>query len=279
MNNMWKSLPAVALVAVAFTAPASAQCGLAGLEVKVTPAKPKIGEKITVTVRNTSTSCTYNLPTSCVFQRVHQDDCQGFAVVDLICLSSLTPIGPGQIKSQVWDQIGDDGAQVIDGTYVIEVQVWDHNFASLLKICVPVDIGCTPPPSNYGTSSKGTGGIEPILGYGGGAPVAGNTNFQLQVLGGLGGAPAAMFVGVQPTAIPAGWGTFLIDPTFPMLQFLFTLGGTPGAPGLGNATIPAPVPNIPGIGGATAYAQVLIGDPGSTGGISHTKGLVIPICQ
>ena len=128
----------------------------------------------------------------------------------------------------------------------------------------------------YGEPGAGSGGFHPKLATGG-TPAPDHADFAIHVIVGLGQAPGTLFVASDPASIPTGFGTFLVDPSGPLLPIPFMLAGT--IPGTGWTSIPLSIPNIPALGSTDVYAQALIVDPGSSGGFSHTQGLRINLCQ
>jgi len=250
------------------------------LIVSVSPQVALPGQTITVTLKNVSATDTYTLLSSCLFSSVHPNSCDTDPVAVFGCLQVLTPIAPGQSYSQPWDQKDDLGQQVPDGGYRFAISVVAPS-GTKTDLCplVQVGVSCTTPPDAYGSGGAGSGGAVPAISSAGGYPAIGSTGFQVWVTNGLGGAPAVMFIGFQPAALQANWGTFLIDPTSPMFQVPMILQGTPGAPGTGLTALGLPLPNNPVLLGLEVYFQALIGDPGSAGGVAHTEGLHVAICQ
>ena len=102
----------------------------------------------------------------------------------------------------------------------------------------------------------------------------------MQLADGLGGASAIVLIGAPDgVGTPVAWGTFLLNPALPLVSSpVVPLGGTPGAAGQGNLSILAPVPNSASLAGVTVGLQYLAADPQSSGGASHSAGLVVTIC-
>lgn len=250
------------------------------LVVSVSPQVALPGQTVTVTLKNVSAADTYTLSTACLFNSVHLNSCDTDPVAVSGCLQVLTPIAPGQSYSQPWDQKDDLGQQVADGGYRFAISIAAPSGAKA-DLCplVQVGVSCTTPPDAYGSGGAGTGGAVPAISSAGGYPAIGSTAFQVWVTNGLGGAPMVMFIGFQPSALQANWGTFLIDPTSPIFQVPLVLQGAPGVPGTGFAALGVPLPNNTVLLGLEVYFQGLIGDPGSTGGVAHTEGLHVAICQ
>src|SRR5262245_53052229 len=110
----------LAKIALALAAPAICShhtlaqqaCGLPGVTVSVSPDCATPGQVIQVTLTNNSNQV-ITLFSSCVYTNVHPSaDCTGTPVFSPICLAVLTPIPPGQSKTQSWDQKDDNGIQV-----------------------------------------------------------------------------------------------------------------------------------------------------------------------
>ncbi|MGH7150325.1 MAG: hypothetical protein ACREIU_06495, partial [Planctomycetota bacterium] len=118
----------------------------------------------------------------------------------------------------------------------------------------------------YGTGLAGTGGMIPILG--GVGPFRSGYACETRITGAVGGALAVFAIGDQPANIPIAGGTLL---TTVQVLFGFPLGGTPGAAGEGNATIPWAAG--PAMVGLTLYQQVGVLDPVAPQGISLSNGL------
>lgn len=174
-----------------------------------------------------------------------------------------------------------DAAGDVDGDgledLVVGAPTADPNGADSGRAIV-VSGGC-PGVAAYGVASPGSGGFSPALETSGGTPWIGNDSFMLEVSGGLGGAPAALFVGAQAGNLAAPWGTFLIAPASLAVRLDFTLSGPTGVAGVGALALAAPIPLDPSLKGISAFLQVLVADPGSSGGIAHTAGLEVEICQ
>jgi len=130
-----------------------------------------------------------------------------------------------------------------------------------------------------GIAGAGSGGYLPRIAAAGGPPRLGNSKFRIVVTDALGGANAALFIGTGTKRTNAKWGSLYIDPAQPMGIVPLVLGGPPGQAGSGTIIIAAPVPTPPQLVGFTGYLQLLIGDPGSTGGIAHSGALEVTVCQ
>ena len=49
--------------------------------------------------------------------------------------------------------------------------------------------------------------------------------------------------------------------------------------GVGELTLPAPIPDDATLLGISVYVQMLCADPGGAGGLTHTEGMRITICD
>lgn len=268
-----------ALVATtSLIATASAQpCVGQEIEFVLDPPVPKVGDTITITAINESATCAYAVPSSCLYIKVFgTGSCSGTQVVPFRqCLLGQIPLGPGASYSDVWDQKTMTGGQVPAGSYSFQINLLDPNGASL-TFCLPVEItSCPTPPSFYGSASAGAGGFTPRWTVST-VPAVGQP-FAFAVEDGLGGAPAILFIGPFQGQLAAGWGEFLLSP--PFLQVPLALGGAAGAAGAGALNFAFVVPNDAALVGLGANLQMLIADPASSGGISHTRGLNIVICS
>lgn len=130
----------------------------------------------------------------------------------------------------------------------------------------------------YGTGDYGSGGIVPRL-TSSGLPRLGNGEFSLVMTGGRGGSPAVLLVGSATASFPVSFGTLYVDPFQPLVPLSLVLGGAPGVAGEGGFSLPAPIPNQNALLGTSVYLQVLVADPISQGGASHTAGLVLTLCR
>lgn len=263
----------VALAAALLAGDLSAQ-----IDVTVSPANAAPGQTVTVTLKNNS-SQTYTLPTLCVFTSVHETGCGAPSVLSLFCGGSLVPVGPGQTKTQTWDQTDDFGGPVGPGTYAFKGFIYDPSFTKV-NFCAQVEVSsCPTPPTHYGPASAGTGGVTPKLGHRG-EPKVGNSLFELQLADVVGGANALFLLGAaDPAGTPVGWGTFLLDGNLPVIASpVVALGGTPGNAGEGFLTLLAPIPANNSLAGAAVSLQLVALDVQSVGALSHSSGFTITIC-
>jgi len=132
-----------------------------------------------------------------------------------------------------------------------------------------------PLPNNYGTGLAGTGGIVPHLTTSGGASVADNGAFALELQNGRGGAQAFLLVSLATDSRTFFGGTLLANPSLGALVPL-SLGGVPGAAGAGSLQLPfnlAPVVN------ANLYAQFFVRDVNAVQGWAFSEGLHFRVCR
>lgn len=254
-------------------AAAQVDCQPAGVTVSVSPNPAAQGELVQITVDNRS-SGTIVFASSCPYETVREETCDGPLVQVPICLAIFVPVAPGHSYSTVWGQTDTSGNPVAPGVYAFEM-------AAPVTCCPTVTVtgGCSGPPEPYGSGGAGTGGFTPFLSAQGGLPLIGNGAFAERIQFGLGGAPAALLLGAGEASLVLGWGTLLVDPFLPAFAFPATLGGTPGQAGAGSALIPLPIPNDPGVAGIALATQAIVADPGASGGFAHTQGVRFTICQ
>ena len=261
-------------------APASAQCledPANDLQLLVTPTLAAAGQPVMVSLTNTSSSCTYQLPTTgCVFLSVKSEKCDGDTKFAPACLAALFAVPPGVTVVGVWDQLDDSGVQVADGLYAFEVDVITPSGASL-ELCPSVQIGtgCVS-PFNYGQGTPGSGGNIPNLSGIGGFPHVGSTSFGVAVTNGLGGANSTVVASLSEASLGLGFGTILIDLSQTVLTVLLPL--SPGGPGQGIGLLTTPVPSLPGLIGLEVFFQAVVDDPAAAAGLALTQGVRIAIC-
>ncbi len=247
------------------------------VDLVLVPPVPKVGDKIKITAKNASTTCSYVIPSSCLYVKVFDGaTCSGTEVVPFRqCLVGQVPLGPGESYSDHWDQKSSSGVQVPAGVYSFQIMLKPATGA-ILSFCLPVEITtCLTPPSFYGSGSPGAGGFTPRWTVSS-VPVVGQA-FNLGIERGLGGAPALLFIGPSQGQATAAWGEFLLSP--PFLQVPLVLGGATGVAGAGALNFAFTVPSDASLIGLGANLQMLVGDAASSGGISHTRGLGIVICS
>lgn len=172
--------------------------------------------------------------------------------------------------------VGVSTVELAPGPYSLRVSYKPPGAA--ISCCLPITV--QPGVSTYGQGGVGIAGVAPVLSamVGGAGSVIGNAALEVYVGKALGGAPAWLIVGADRAETPTAWGTLLVDLTAPFFVFPIQLEGTPGTAD-GHLTIPAPIPNVPSLVGTSSFLQVVVADPSSIGGFSHTQGLQISICD
>jgi len=125
----------------------------------------------------------------------------------------------------------------------------------------------------YGTGLAGKGAFVPRL-YGKGCPKPG-ASFELKLDQAVGGASAALFVGLSPAAVPFKGGTFRVGSV--LLAVNLTIGGAAGVAGAGSLTLPAALPAIPALTGASFFLQAACSDAAAVHHVSLTQGLQLEI--
>lgn len=122
----------------------------------------------------------------------------------------------------------------------------------------------------YGLDTPGSGARRPDMLAGVPANLD-NGDFKVGIGDALGGALAALLV--SPTS--GGGQTFGANLNIDLgssAVFFTTLGGTWGAPAVGYGTVQFPLPTDPALSGITGFAQWLVFDAGSAGGLAGTRG-------
>lgn len=119
----------------------------------------------------------------------------------------------------------------------------------------------------YGTGLGGTSGIVPSLSGSGDAVYGGEVTVEL--INGLGGAPALIYAGVEQANLPFKGGTIWVYPI--LITLPVVLDGTPGSPGAGTFDFSYTAE----ISGLSVFTQFIIADPGAVKGISMSNGLEI----
>ncbi len=139
-------------------------------------------------------------------------------------------------------------------------------------VAVPPD-ACTGGWIAYGVGLKGAGDLVPkLIGAGCAEPGASIT---LKISNAVGGANAALFVGLSQGALPFKGGTFHLGSA--LLTINLPLGGTPGAAGAGALTLPTSLPALPALAGMSIYLQAACSDAAAVKGVSLTQGLELEI--
>jgi hypothetical protein len=133
------------------------------------------------------------------------------------------------------------------------------------------------PPTAYGPATPGSGAVSPSLTANNPA-FPGNPWFALHIAAGLGGAPAAFLLGLASANLPIVGGTLLVSPVPFLVLFPTLLSGPAGVPGMGEASLPFPIPPSPSLLGGGAFLQGVIFDPGAPQGFAFTNGLAVFVC-
>ncbi|MCA8977522.1 MAG: hypothetical protein KDC98_22555 [Planctomycetes bacterium] len=130
-----------------------------------------------------------------------------------------------------------------------------------------------PRGQEYGLDTPGTGGRRPTMLAGVPANL-GNVDFKVGIGDARGDAMAALLV----SPLQGGGQTFGANLNVNLgasAVFWTNLGGAPGVAGAGYGTVQFPLPVDPGLVGITGFAQWLVFDPGSAGGLAGTRGAIL----
>ncbi len=254
------------------------------LVVTVSPEVVKPGQPVTVTLTNFD-EARYLLPSGCLFSKVVAgDDGTGRTVRSFLCTMDMPILQARQSISKVWDALDDRGLAVPPGVYSFPIEVLTPEGRVLEKVGV-VNVGMmveeeSPacPVDYYGDCGPGAGGISPELFPLGDARI-GDADFALHVQFGLGGAPGFLLVGAEGGQVPCSIGTLAIEPAAPWIAIPIVLRGDPGVVAGGNLDLFAPIPDDPDLAGLTVYLQVVAADRASVGGMSHSAGLALTLCE
>ncbi len=228
--------------------------------------------------------------------------------VDALVMPRVLQVDPVTSAISVWSNTGDSGpltswAQTTGGAYssaLNQVVVVDYNHGTLHGYAQgalggPGNVIATNPAlSGYGTTMqvasvspdacsggwiayglglKGAGNQVPEL-TGSGCPEPG-APITLQLSGAVGGASAALFVGLVQGALPFKGGTFHLGSL--LLTVTLPLGGAPGVAGAGSLTLPTALPAIPALKGTSVFLQAAFSDAAAVHGVSLTQGLELEI--
>ncbi len=151
----------------------------------------------------------------------------------------------------------------------------DFSGSSVLQLGLRICGGSTA----YGSGTPGTGGIAPSAGMSG-FPTLGNSSFAMQVVDGLGGAPAALMLAAAPSAgIPFFGGTIWVDPLTIAVVPPLLMSGPAGVPGAGSAQLPLRIPPAAALAGGSLFFQVIVVDQGAPFGLAMSDGFQIGICR
>jgi len=131
------------------------------------------------------------------------------------------------------------------------------------------------PPQGYlyGGPTAGTGNQLPDMLAGVPANV-GSNDFKIGIADARGGSVAALLVSSQQ-GFSLEFGALVFVNLGASAVIWASLSGPPGAAGEGYGTIQFPLPADPGLVGLTGYAQWLVVDPGSFGGLAASHGAEI----
>jgi hypothetical protein len=149
------------LAVAALVVPAEAQsCGFPGVSVSVAPQIATPGQPILVTLTNNSSQA---IEVHCGGAMIRQvfasSSCGGSPVFTAGCVApAFATIQPGDTWLETWNQLDDDGNQVPEGTYSLDIRYTGGGLN--FQCCVPVTICSTPstPAVSYctaGTSALG----------------------------------------------------------------------------------------------------------------------------
>lgn len=126
--------------------------------------------------------------------------------------------------------------------------------------------------AEYGIGLAGTGNRIPTLGAPS-CPIVG-APFTADVGNAVGGSVGVLAYAFSPANLPLFGGTLNVYPILFTQQF--TLGGSPGAAGVGTASTPLPLVS-PVLVGLQLYVQGIVFDAGAVWGLSMTAGLQVMI--
>jgi len=133
--------------------------------------------------------------------------------------------------------------------------------------------GCPGEWTAYGAALAGLGGLAPALSAAGCPQVGGA--IALELSGGVGGAPGALFVGLSRGALPFKGGTLLVSSL--VTQVNLVLGGAASVPGTGSLSLPVVLPADPVLQGFDVFLQGALQDLGAPQKVSLTAGLQMHI--
>ena len=213
---------ALALVAPAILAPlarAQQSCGIPGVTVTVSPECALPGQTIQVTLTNNSNQV-ITLPSSCVYSNVHPSSgCTGQPVFSPFCLAVLTPVPPGQSKTQPWDQKDDNGLQVPDGTYSIAIDYLGGGCCASVTIGRVVSVYCTPKVNSQGCT--------PRIATTGTPSATSPTPFQVKATQVINNKQGMLFYGFGQAAVPFQGGFLCVESPITRLLAMSTGGNPP----------------------------------------------------
>lgn len=135
-----------------------------------------------------------------------------------------------------------------------------------------IDLDCVVLSATVGVGTPGTLGITPLL-TGTSLPCAMSASFA--AVGGLGGAPALLAVGIGSTLpAPVGGGQIYFDVSKPFALLPMPNLGIAGVPGAGSWIVST---SLTFLSGNTLMLQGFFLDPNASGGFSATAGLRLDV--
>ena len=180
-----------------------------------------------------------------------------------VCAAVIVPIAPGQSYVSGWDQTDDNGQQVPDGAYSLQVTYQDSSFANVFTCCPTLNI-CS---STASATVRNGSGTNPLTLSSVALPVLGGTwRVDLDCAGHAPGI-AGLFVLDMPSTGPViPFGELLVTGT----RLLRIIQPHSGA----LTSFSAVVPNDIALCGLQGYAQgVCLGAPG--GQVSNALDLTL----
>ncbi|MEW6745397.1 MAG: hypothetical protein AB1486_21810 [Planctomycetota bacterium] len=143
--------------------------------------------------------------------------------------------------------------------------------------CGAVLAGHCPDETLYGNATAGSGGFVPLIETSGGNSEIGNSQFEIHLSQGLGGARGFLLIGATQGGLPiGGMGVDLnVLPPWMIINFVLNNAGIPGA---GQFKLSSPIPDDPTLVGIDVYSQAIIVDAGAAKGFSATRGMHFVIC-
>ncbi|MFT5151598.1 MAG: hypothetical protein ACI841_001585 [Planctomycetota bacterium] len=186
------------------------------------------------------------------------------------------------------DSNGDYAVNVPNGLFTVTVTpVYADKLASrtynnvtvsgdTVRNAVLFDCDCG---SSSGAGRPGSGGLVPQITALGSSLRLGNPAWGFEVSSGLGGAPGMAFL-TMGGQCGSGAGGGLYRPTIRLsAPAAFTLDGTMGSAGAGNAQLLFELPDAIRFLGATITARAIVFDAGAASGIARTPKLCGDLCQ
>ncbi len=146
-------------------------------------------------------------------------------------------------------------------------------FGTTVQVASVSPDDCTGGWIAYGLGLKGAGNFVPKL-TGGGCPEPG-APITLDLSNAVGGASAALFVGLSQAALPFKGGTFHLGSL--LLTLNVAVGGAPGVAGAGSLSLPATLPPDPALSGTSIFLQGAFSDTAAVQQVSLTQGLEMEI--